>query len=129
MRCGTRPPSTGRRTKYSPCSPLLWDEHFSRCDRCHKETLLYVDRHAFSGDRLSTGNPGTEGPHWLSSFLEVERRLLGASRRPNICDFILFRPQIFPSNPQAAHLLGKPVCVSSIDQTASQGRNCSRPTD
>src|SRR5215831_11197159 len=33
------------------------------------------------------------------------------------------------SSPQAGHLLGKLVCVSSINQIASQGRNCARPTD
>src|SRR6516164_1422990 len=33
------------------------------------------------------------------------------------------------SSPQVGHLLGKLVCVSSINQIASQGRNCARPTD
>src|SRR5262245_29858796 len=33
------------------------------------------------------------------------------------------------SSPQAEHLLGKLVCVSSTNQIASQGRNCARPTD
>src|SRR5262249_2337189 len=34
-----------------------------------------------------------------------------------------------PPNLQAEHLLGTLVCVSNINQTRRQSRNCSRPSD
>src|SRR6478672_8355152 len=50
----------------------------------------------------------------------VQRRCIALTLSPR---------QKLPPNPPAANFLGTPVCVSSIDQTDSQGRNCPRPTD